>query len=79
MALVGVTCHRLRDGDGNDGRPAPCYHRLYAHHALDENTGYVRNLGGERWREVVGVLRKHIAAEDNEQLEDQEGTAEGNR
>lgn len=74
-----MTCHQFHDGDENDGRLAPCCYRLYAHHALDESTGYVRNLGGERWWEVVEVLHKHIAAEDNEQLEDQGGTAEGNR
>lgn len=74
-----MTFHRPHDGDGNDDRLAPYYHRLCAHHDLDESTGYVRNLGGERRREVVEVLHKHIAAEDNEQLEDQGGTAEGNR
>lgn len=74
-----MTFHQLHDGDGNDDRLAPCCHRLYAHHALDESTGYVRNLDGERRRGVVEVLHKHIAAEDNEQLEDQGGTAEENR
>ena len=74
-----MICHWLHDGDVNDDRLAPYCLHLYARHALDENTGYAGNLGGERQWEGVEVLRKHIGVEDNGQLEDRGGIVEGSR